>query len=369
MKEFIIPCEKNGNCPLLVQPKRVAFYSSFFVVIKLLVVTTILLLPMEVYLSSGSFTDFENQIILETNDLRENASLNPFLENKLIHRSAQAKNKDMNDLGYFSHRSVDEKNVSSFLNTAGYYHRLAGENLAMGFTNAQAVVEAWHASPLHNQNMLESQFSETGVSVEQGIYHGKAVLFVVAHYAEPKIFINTPLPEQALISFDPNRSTIWWEDLPHNQTRVSASIQVTGDVRNVQAHITGAAITLEPSHNNKSIYEGSLILNQTSDELFEVVISPAVEITSYNGIRAVYPLEWEQIKIVGPNWVDKYLGASFISHFPTELLLLYSRTIFALFGGIFLLVFSFNVLHKEHARHVRRHSLLMVLLLSGLFIF
>src|SRR5262245_2225102 len=56
--------------------------------------------------------------------------------------------------------------VSSRLDTAGYASYTAwGENIAYGFTTAQAVVTAWMNSPGHRANILSATFTEIGVAL------------------------------------------------------------------------------------------------------------------------------------------------------------------------------------------------------------
>jgi uncharacterized protein YkwD len=50
----------------------------------------------------------------------------------------------------------------------GYRYRVAGENLAQGFTDPQALTAAWMASPTHRANILDHDFNETGIGISNG---------------------------------------------------------------------------------------------------------------------------------------------------------------------------------------------------------
>jgi len=45
-----------------------------------------------------------------------------------------------------------------------YDYKVAGENLARDFDSDEAMIEAWMESPLHRKNLLNCNFTETGVS-------------------------------------------------------------------------------------------------------------------------------------------------------------------------------------------------------------
>ena len=47
----------------------------------------------------------------------------------------------------------------------GYYYQYAGENLAMNFYNATEAFNAWMNSPLHRENILNKNYTETGIAV------------------------------------------------------------------------------------------------------------------------------------------------------------------------------------------------------------
>jgi uncharacterized protein YkwD len=82
-------------------------------------------------------------------------------------KAAQAKADDMATAGYFAHRSPSGKTVATFLGLAGYRYRVAGENLAQGFTEAQVLTTALMASPGHRANILDPDFQETGIGIAQ----------------------------------------------------------------------------------------------------------------------------------------------------------------------------------------------------------
>ena len=65
---------------------------------------------------------------------------------------------------------------------AGYQYSALGENIAYGYTGATDVMNAWMNSPGHRANILESMFTQIGVSVEVA---PSGVLYFTQEFASP----------------------------------------------------------------------------------------------------------------------------------------------------------------------------------------
>ncbi|MBE9041514.1 CAP domain-containing protein [Oscillatoriales cyanobacterium LEGE 11467] len=86
--------------------------------------------------------------------------------NGLLHAAAQEHSEDMANQDFFDHYNPVEKNTfDQRIKTAGYDFSAAGENIAAGtgLFSPQKVVDAWIASPGHNENLLDPRFTELGV--------------------------------------------------------------------------------------------------------------------------------------------------------------------------------------------------------------
>lgn len=89
---------------------------------------------------------------------------------KLI-SAATSKAHDMIDRSYFSHVNPDGQYVWPTIEAAGYKPYLTlGENLAMDFTSAGAVVAAWMNSPTHRANIVNDKFEDQGLASVSGLY-------------------------------------------------------------------------------------------------------------------------------------------------------------------------------------------------------
>ena len=76
---------------------------------------------------------------------------------------AQKKAEDMAKNGYFSHTSPTYGSAFDMLKAAGIFYRTAGENIAKGQKNAEAVMNGWMNSAGHRSNILSSSYSRIGV--------------------------------------------------------------------------------------------------------------------------------------------------------------------------------------------------------------
>ena len=112
---------------------------------------------------SASVTSLESQVIALVNEIRAQNGLSPLTENWQLSRVARYKSQDMADRGYFSHNSPTYGSPFQMMKQFGITYRSAGENIAKGYSTAQAVVNAWMNSPGHRANILNSSYTQIGV--------------------------------------------------------------------------------------------------------------------------------------------------------------------------------------------------------------
>lgn len=120
-----------------------------------------------------------SEVIRLTNERRIGAGLSPLSENGQLSQAALAKGGDMLARGYWAHVSPDGTQPWTFISNAGYSYRYAGENLARDFSNPQATVDAWMASPTHKDNLLSAKYKEVGIAVVEGSLAGVDTTIVV----------------------------------------------------------------------------------------------------------------------------------------------------------------------------------------------
>ena len=114
---------------------------------------------------------YEQQVIDLINEIRVKNGLSPLTENTALSRCAKAKSQDMHDKRYFSHQSPTYGSPFDMMKQFGITYRTAGENIAMGQSTPQAVVNAWMNSKGHRANILNASFTQIGMGyVADGHY-------------------------------------------------------------------------------------------------------------------------------------------------------------------------------------------------------
>ena len=134
----------------------------------------------------GLSTKLDQQKIIDLLNLeRAKNGLGPLSVNDKLTQAAITKGENMFAQNYWAHVSPDGTQPWSFITQAGYAYQSAGENLARDFFDEQSLLTGWLNSPTHKANILNGNFSETGVAVLDGEINGEPVLLVVNLFAQP----------------------------------------------------------------------------------------------------------------------------------------------------------------------------------------
>ncbi len=105
------------------------------------------------------------------NKERAKQGLAPLTENKKLSDVARLKSQDMRDKKYFSHTSPTYGSPFDMIKSFGISYRTAGENIAMGYSTPEKVMEGWMNSKGHRENILNASFTQIGVGyVSDGHY-------------------------------------------------------------------------------------------------------------------------------------------------------------------------------------------------------
>jgi len=169
MHDHFIPHHGNDHKPKALRHKALLSYSVFLVLVKVALIGAQVLLP-SASLYSSSVT--RANIVDLTNSSRQAAGLETLTTNSLLNGAAQAKAEDMITNQYFAHNSPDGLTPWSFIGGAGYSYVVAGENLAIHYTQAEDVTAGWMASPTHKANIMDERFNEIGVGIVRGTFDG-----------------------------------------------------------------------------------------------------------------------------------------------------------------------------------------------------
>lgn len=107
---------------------------------------------------------------------RSLAAVAPLVPDAALTRAAAVHAGSMARDSYLAHEGRDGSSPSQRATRAGYDWRALGENIAMGQTTPELVVQEWLKSPEHCANIMEPAFTQMGVafgvnpSSEGGIY-------------------------------------------------------------------------------------------------------------------------------------------------------------------------------------------------------
>jgi uncharacterized protein YkwD len=127
-----------------------------------------------------------SQLLAFVNAKRQEMGIAPLIVHPALEQAAAQKAAHMVERGYWDH-SDPSSGVTpwQFIDAAGYRYAKAGENLARDFEDSQLVVDAWMASPSHKANMLEREYTHTGIGIAYGMLDEKPTVLVVQLMATP----------------------------------------------------------------------------------------------------------------------------------------------------------------------------------------
>jgi len=110
----------------------------------------------------------EQEVVSLVNLEREIQNLHPLAWDDALGTAARGHSTDMAQQNYFSHTSLDGRTFSQRITAAGYACSTCGENIAAGYSTAQAVMNGWMSSPGHRANILSSAYCDIGVGYAFG---------------------------------------------------------------------------------------------------------------------------------------------------------------------------------------------------------
>jgi len=88
----------------------------------------------------------------------------PLSPSARLRAAALEHSRDMAAHSYLDHAGSDGSTPAMRVARAGYAWRAVGENVAAGLASAQEAVAGWLASPAHCANVMDPDFTETGIA-------------------------------------------------------------------------------------------------------------------------------------------------------------------------------------------------------------
>src|SRR3989344_2370851 len=198
IRDFFLPSGSNRRMPFSLRGYALLCYASVAVVVAILVsfsqVSSVLPLPFRAFFAALSQEFINSQV----NSERERIAVLPLSTNSLLAEAARMKAEDMIARDYFSHRDLSGNLPWMWFNRVGYRYAAAGENLAIDFSDSNALVRAWLNSPTHAEIIRNGTFRDIGIGIASGDFQGRstsvAVMFVGTQTAVSVASVATPLP-------------------------------------------------------------------------------------------------------------------------------------------------------------------------------
>ncbi|MEZ0094436.1 sigma-70 family RNA polymerase sigma factor [Streptacidiphilus sp. EB129] len=108
-------------------------------------------------------SSLEQQLIELINVRRSSSGCAPLRIDPRLHRAAQGHSDSMVAGNYFDHVDPQGGNADSRITAAGYQWSMWGENLDQGTRSPATVVRDWMDGAIHQQNLLNCQYTDAGV--------------------------------------------------------------------------------------------------------------------------------------------------------------------------------------------------------------
>lgn len=182
LKDLLIPHEGNNYAPHSLQ-KAAVLGMLFLIILSFTLSNALSLLWTN---SQWMVSTILPAVIVDrTNQERSAESLGILKRSAVLDAAAQMKANDMSKNGYFAHYSPAGISPWYWFAQAKYNFIHAGENLAIYFTDSDAIVKAWMASPTHRENIMNGNFTEIGIGTAKGKYQGFDTVYVVQLFGAP----------------------------------------------------------------------------------------------------------------------------------------------------------------------------------------
>jgi hypothetical protein len=398
-RHYFIPHEANNYHPHILHTKRVVLYGALGLAAKFIVAFFVLALPLSAYMAPDMLKAHADKIITLVNELRVKKGERALSVPSALALSSRQKAEDMARYQYFGHSGPDGRTVVAWVADAGYDYEFAGENLAIGFSAPEDVVRAWKESPTHYANLVDVDFKDVGVGIQNGEYEGVQTEYIAMHFGGPRSIPSTQritppslvapkkssdtqtkktsiLPKKKekqdvagvrasqdmeRVVYDKDQSRVYWKE-QKNGTELSARAVLGGSITSATVFVGSASIQLQKQEDGW--YTGTATISQTPDDLFRTTVTPSIRILGMSGETIEDGIEWNTIQVARPSPIKKY---SYVKSIPGPAAPLFSLSQvlyrgLILFFGIALFLCIVVEYKKQHP-----HVIAQTLALIGLF--
>lgn len=183
IKLIFVPQEGNEFEPPALRQRALLGYGLGLLFLKIIIIAFIIYFPKTDFFAAINAQNLVNLI----NQSRTAQNLSTLSVNQKLNQAAGLKAQDMIVNNYFDHTSPSGISPWHWFSQAGYSFVWAGENLAIHFTDTNAVFDAWMASSGHRDNILNPNFKDIGVAVATGQIDGRQTTVSVLAFGSPGV--------------------------------------------------------------------------------------------------------------------------------------------------------------------------------------
>jgi uncharacterized protein YkwD len=132
--------------------------------------------------SVASHSGVERGIRECANRNRRAAGLETLQASRVLSQAARLQARNMAKYNFFDHTDLQGRDPQDRVEIFDREHRydLVGENIAAGYSSAQATCEGWMHSPGHRANILGEDYTAIGVGFSRGGEYGRYYVQVFA---------------------------------------------------------------------------------------------------------------------------------------------------------------------------------------------
>jgi len=388
LKDLFYSYPGNNYRPEFLRPGRIAWYGISALLIKIIVIAYVGLMPISAWLTPDLAKEEAQKIIALTNGLRMHLNLQPLQENQALDQAAADKVRDMLAGQYFSHFNNQGQGLEYWLKKNHYAYAVAGENLALGFTDAASAFAGWVKSQTHYANLIDADYSQIGVAIENGAYRGQDTSMIAQYFGAPqtanlnsvkpsilaktapllkgitagkkivlgKTAINaadqTATSSVSLLAvdsqaplIDEQRSFLSLSSPPGDWSVIQATAYLSTDTAQAQVQIGSLKINLISQAGGK--WTGSAIISQADkNKLLNPVIMGTIRAADAMGKETVKDISWNNVQILQPSLLDQYFALRENQPEPIKAIMSISGIYYDLLLLVVIAVLAMNILIK-----------------------
>lgn len=259
----VYPHEHNNHRPWAIQTQGLIIFLSL-----------LLFSQVFVNLSSGSdkilgfATNISNTEVMSLTNLERNSQgLLALKPNSSLAKAAKFKAKDMIEDDYWAHFAPDGTSPWHWFGLVGYKYTWAGENLARDFATSAGVVSAWMASSGHRANILNSNFTEIGIGVEDGNFQGEDSTIVVQFFGKPVVLAASQTGSEEAPGTNPQPAKVEAElNLPNSSEGVVVP-------ENTQVGVVGVESSNQLEFPGVSLFKNATASQKVTMSLLAIIVA------------------------------------------------------------------------------------------------